>query len=94
MPCPTWDDTRTVPRTRLTMSCTTSRPTPRPEMSVTVPFVEKPGRNRNSSSSASLSRSAASRVDQASRDDCSRAASPRRRRRHRLTTMIWSMPAL
>ena len=40
------------------MLCTTSSPTPRPEISVTFSLVEKPGRNRKSSSSASLSRPA------------------------------------
>ena len=42
------------PPTDLTMLCTTSSPTPRPEISVTASLVEKPGRKRNSSSSASV----------------------------------------
>ena len=57
-----WLLTRTEPRTACTMLCTTSRPTPRPETSVTCSLVEKPGRNRKSSSSASLSRAAIAAV--------------------------------
>lgn len=51
-----------MPPTRATVSRTTSRPTPRPETSVTLLVVVKPGRNMNSSNSASLIRPAISAV--------------------------------
>ena len=60
-PCPGCDETRPAPHpTSLIIVWTTSSPTPRPEISVTVSFIVKPGRKRNSSSSASLNFSATS----------------------------------
>ncbi len=47
-PRPCSELTRIVPRTCFNMLCTTSRPTPRPEISVTSCFIVKPGRKRNS----------------------------------------------
>src|SRR6266511_2503009 len=44
------------------MLWTTSRPTPRPEISVTESFIVKPGRNRNSNNSASVRLAAVSIV--------------------------------
>ena len=59
-PLPGEVSARTVPPTSWTMLWTTSRPTPRPEISVTCPAVENPGRKRKSMSSASVSFSAMS----------------------------------
>ena len=60
VPMPILLSTRTVPEVDVTIWCTTSRPTPRPEISVTCLAVLKPGRKRKSNSSRSLSRLARS----------------------------------
>ncbi len=60
VPPPCGDCTSIVPPSRCKVVSTTSRPTPRPEISVTELAVEKPGRKISASISASLMRLASS----------------------------------
>ena len=91
--CPGFERIRTTPPTVLAMSCTTSSPTPRPEISVTASLVEKPGRKRNSSSSASFKRAAISAEASPLRMTFSRSLAGSTPRPSSVT-VIWSVPAL
>ena len=55
VPCPSRLATSTMPRSAVTLRRTTSIPTPRPDSSVTLSAVEKPGRKISSWISRSLS---------------------------------------
>ena len=92
MPLPGRLAIRTEPRTDCTMLWTTSRPTPRPEISVTCSLVEKPGRKRNSSSSASPSRWATAALVSPRSTTLVRRRS-RSMPRPSSLRVIWSIPA-